>query len=64
MTKEEFVKAFCEADENTQYLIESLLALDQEEQKRVLPIVTAWLNTEEKNVEVLKEQLFGKRGDL
>ena len=56
----DFIRGYCEADQSTQELIALLLEACARDEKRVLPIVRAWNETEEHSPEELRRMLEGE----
>lgn len=48
MSREEFVKAYCEADQSTRDFLNAFFELDERKQKAALPILVKWCQSENK----------------
>ena len=58
MSREEFVSLYLSANQETKDLIEAVLELDQDTQKKVVPLLTEWLEEEHKDIKELEQKVY------
>ena len=58
MSKEEFVKSYLSASPAVRELCEVVLSLDQDTQKKVVPILTEWSKGEHKDIKELEQKVY------